>query len=111
MNPKHLIKRMHKKSLQSQAKCHVCAIAVSKKGNVLGMAMSTPSPNRHNILSHAEGKLMMKYGRGIDTIYVGRFSHAGNNMCKVDACEMCKGMADRLQIKIISLTNGENNEQ
>ena len=105
MKTKHLLKRMHKKSLQSQAKCHVCAVAISKKGNILGMAMSTPSRNRHNILSHAEGKLMMKYGRGIDTIYVGRFSHAGNNTCRVDACPMCKGLADRLGITIVSLTN------
>ena len=96
---------MHKKAKQSVAKCHVCAVALSKKGNILGMAISTPSINRYNLLSHAEGKLMTKYGRGIDKIYIARFSKAGNNSCKIDACPMCKGLADRLGITIVSLTN------
>ena len=108
MNPKHLIKRMHKKSTQSISKCHVVCVAVSKKGNVLGIAMSRPSLNRYNVSYHAEGQLMLKYGRGIDTLYIARFSKAGNNSCKIDACPMCKGMADRLGIKIVSLTNEED---
>ena len=111
MNLNHLIKRMHKKSLSSIAKCHVVAVGVSKKGNVMGITMSTPTLTRHNPHGHAEWKLMTQYGRGLDTIYISRFSKAGNNSCKIEPCPMCKGLADRLQIKIISLTNGENNEQ
>jgi hypothetical protein len=105
MKQKHFIRMMHKKAKQSVAKCHVCAVALSKKGNVLGMAISTPSINRHNLWSHAEGKLMLRYGRSISTIYISRFSKAGNNSCKIDACPMCKGLADRLGISIVSLTN------
>ena len=105
MKTKHLLKRMHLKSKQSISKCHVVAVAVSKKGNILGIAMSRPSLNRYNVSYHAEGQLMLKYGRGIDTLYIARFSKAGHNSCKIDACPMCRGMADRLGIKIISLTN------
>ena len=101
----YFLKKMHKKSLQSQAKCHVCAIGISKNGNVLGMSMSRPVKNRHDPIGHAEWQLMAKYGRGIDTIYIGRFSKAGHNSCLVHPCSMCKGLSERLQIRIISLTN------
>ena len=110
MNPKHLIKRMHKKANKSIAKVHVVACAVSRTGNVLGITMSRPVPNRHTPTGHAEWQLMTKYGRGIDTIYISRFSKAGLNQCPISPCKMCNNLASRLQIKIISLTNGANNE-
>lgn len=112
MKTKHLLKRMHKKSLQSKAKCHVVGVGISKRGNVLGIEMSSPVGSRHAPLGHAEWRLMCKYGKALDTIYISRFSKAGNNSCKISACSMCKGLADRLGIKIISLTNeGDNNNE
>lgn len=105
MKTKHLLKRMHLKSKQSISKCHVVAVAVSKSGNILGITMSKPVRNRHDPQGHAEWQLMCKYGRGIDKIYIARFSKAGNNSCKIDACPMCRGLADRLGITIVSLTN------
>ena len=99
---------MHLKSKQSISKCHVVAVAVSKSGNVLDISMSKPVRNRHDPIGHAEWQLMCKYGRGIDKIYIARFSKAGNNSCKIDPCPMCKGLADRLGITIVSLTNEED---
>ena len=83
------------------------AVGISKAGNILGITMSKPVRNRHDPQGHAEWQLMCKYGRGIDKIYIARFSKAGNNSCKIDACPMCKGLADRLGISIVSLTNEE----
>lgn len=105
MKPKHLIKRMHKKSLQSIAKCHVVAVAVSRSGNILGISMSKPVKNRHDPTGHAEWQLMGKYGRGIDKIYIGRFSHSGMKTCLISPCKICRSLSSRLNIKIISLTN------
>ena len=111
MNPKHLIKRMHKKSLQSYAKVHVVACAISRSGNLLGISMSTPVKNRHDPTGHAEWKLMTKFGKGIDTIYIARFSKRGLREGSISPCKMCSNLASRLNVRIISLTNGENNDE
>ena len=110
MNPKHLLKRMHKKSLQSRAKFHVVAVGLSKVGNIIGIEMSHPVilghvDNRHNPLGHAEWKLLCKYGKKLDTIYISRFSKTGIHKLNISACPMCSAYAKRMGVKIISLTN------
>ena len=77
----------------------VAAIALTKKGNVLGTACSAPSEIPGIRQRHAEGILMGRFGRAIHKIVIIRVDRAGN-LLPIEPCSACKKLAERLGITI-----------
>ena len=77
----------------------VAAIAYSRKGNVLGTAINTPSDVPGMRHRHAEGILMGKYGKAIHKIIILRVGRRGD-LLPIEPCEVCKKLALRLGITI-----------
>lgn len=100
---KHLTKQAIKKALQSSCRYKVSAIGFDKKGNVIGTAVNTSRFNRYGGGIHAEQKLMFKYGNRLKTILICRVGNSGE-IRKIDPCDKCQKAADKLGIKIISIS-------
>ena len=80
----------------------VAAIAVSKKGNVLGTSCNNPSHVPGMRQKHAEGILMARFGKAIDKILILRVGRKGN-LLPIEPCEQCCKLALRLGITIVSI--------
>lgn len=83
----------------------ICALAFSKKNNLLGIAMNGHRPFpavRRGMGLHAETELIKKFGRRIDRIYILR---VGNDLdpLPIHPCENCAKVAAKYGIKIIPL--------
>lgn len=77
----------------------VAAVALTKKGNVLGTALSAPSEIPGIRQRHAEGILMGRFGRAIHKIIIIRVGRAGV-LLPIDPCPVCRKLAERLGIII-----------
>jgi len=100
-----LLQILQKKALQSPSTFLVSAAAYSKHGNLLGTCSNGFKgfvPKRRGAGMHAEQKLIRKFGKKIDTIYIIRCGHDGERL-PIHACENCAKMAEKLGIKIVSL--------
>ena len=101
------ITRMRNKAKFSRGKYRVIAIAFTKNGNFLGISMNSfrnGLSNRKGSGDHAETKLMRKFGKRIDKIYIMRFG-ARLSPLPIEPCQNCSKVADKYGIKIISLSN------
>ena len=97
-----LVPRLAKKAfLNSSMTYRVCAIAFTKRGNIVGIQMNghrvSRSKRRGDGL-HAEAELIRKFGRRISTIYILRVGNAGDPL-PIHPCENCSKIAAKLGIK------------
>ena len=95
-----------KRKLQCYSMQVVTAIAVSKKGNVLGTTCNNPSHVPGMRHKHAEGILMARFGKAIDKIFIIRVGRKGN-LLPIEPCEQCCKLALRLGITIESIGEEE----
>lgn len=95
-------KMLSKKASQSISKYKVSALALSKRGNIIGKCFNKPSPKPGNIGCHAESRLILRYGRKIKTILIYRVNQAGIPK-PIDPCPMCSELARRFNIDIITI--------
>ena len=77
----------------------VTAIAVSRKGTVLGSTCNTPSHIPGMRHKHAEGILMSRFGKSISKIFIIRVGNTGEQL-PISPCEQCRKLAIRLGITI-----------
>lgn len=101
---------LFKKAQQSPSKYRISAIALDKKGDVLGSASNQYSKygieqSNKFMGVHAERALMERYGKNIKTIIIMRVGRAGA-ILPVDPCRMCASIANKMGIKIISVCPG-----
>lgn len=103
---RHIISCLKKQAEKSPSAYRIGGIAVSKRGNILGTAFNTfrveqltPGPGTNN---HCEAVLIKKYGRRISTIIIMRIGRGGA-ILKIDPCQACQKLADKLGIKIITV--------
>lgn len=102
---------LFKKAQQSPSKYRISAIALDKKGDVLGTASNTYSKYGIELSNkfmgvHAERALMERYKTNIKTIIIMRVGRAGA-ILPVDPCRVCAGIAKKMGIKIISVCPGK----
>ena len=118
INPATLGILMEKAS-NSPCTYKVSAIAFDKKGDILGHVTNSHSRN-WNVLekssagrpgtgTHAERKLMARYGDNIKTIVICRLGNDGD-ILPIDPCETCRKVARKYGIKIISIMPGKTND-
>lgn len=82
----------------------VAAIAYTRKGNVLGTALSVPSEIPGIRQRHAEGILMGRFGRAIHKITIIRVGRGGT-LLPIEPCPECRKLAARLGIIIEEVTD------
>lgn len=115
INPK-TISILTEKASNSPCTYRVSAIAFDHKGDILGHATNNHSKN-WNVLekckvgrpgtgTHAERKLMARYGENIKTILICRVGNDGD-ILPIDPCDVCRKVADKLGIKIVSVMPGK----
>jgi len=85
----------------AKSKCnhHVAAVAISKKGNVLGYAY-----NKHRFISkhggkHAEQILFDKHGIKINKMFIIRVNK-NKKQLPIEPCYICQKIAKKLNIRI-----------
>lgn len=102
-----LIKKLKDKAEQTRTCYRVSAIAFNKKGEILGSATNSfkmdgrPAGRGSGI--HAERRLMARYGNNIKSIIICRIGWGGD-MLPIKPCDVCQKVADKIGIKIISIT-------
>lgn len=102
MSLKNLKKRLLKTASNSNCTYKIGAVAISKKGNILGYAINKKRFVRKGGGIHAECELFKKFKNKIDTIYIVRVNKTGNDL-PIKACKNCKKIALRYNTKIINL--------
>lgn len=85
----------------------ICAIAFSKKNNLLGISMNGFNDRggqsaRKGAGKHAEAELIKKFGRRIEKIYILRVGNSVDPL-PIHPCENCAKLAIKYGIKIIPL--------
>ena len=102
--------RLLKKGLRRKSQRYsmqvVTAIAISKKGNVLGTTCNNPSNVPGMRHKHAEGILMARFGKSIYKIFILRVGRGGN-LLPIEPCEQCLKLALRLGVTIESIGEGK----
>ena len=104
---RRLVEKGLKRKRQRYSMQVVTAIAVSKKGNILGTSCNNPSNVPGMRHKHAEGILMARFGKSIYKIFILRVGRGGN-LLPIEPCEQCLKLALRLGISIESI--GEEND-
>lgn len=105
MFTKCIEKRAKKKAMKmalganTVQKYFIVAIGISKKGNVVEIAINKPACKPGNRYYHAEGYLMVKYGRKLKRIIIFRFGRSGERR-PIEPCIACLSIAKRLDITI-----------
>lgn len=99
---RHLINKARSKAIKSSCRYKISALGFSRKGDLLGT-----TNNGHRFESkggglHAEIELIKKYGRKLKTILICRVGNGGD-LLPISPCNNCKKVADKLNIKIISV--------
>jgi hypothetical protein len=101
-----LIPRMANKLKEDRGLTYrICAVAFTKRNNVLGLAMNSFRDHlstRKGAGSHAEAKLIKKYGKRIDRIYILRVGNACDPL-PIHPCANCSKLAEKYGIRIIPL--------
>lgn len=100
--------RLIKKAIQSDCGFKVSAIGLNRKGDVIYIASNGVRFKRKHGGIHAEMKVMLKAGPGLHSIIICRTNRTGGNLLPIDPCKNCQKMADKLGVKIYSLTPGES---
>lgn len=83
--------------------CHhkVSAIALGRKGEIIGTSFNAPRFTRYGGGLHAEMRVMKKW-KGIKTIIICRIGGAGD-LKPIGPCRACASKAADLGIKICSI--------
>ena len=106
-----IISALRKKALTSHCTYRVSAIAFDKKGEILGISRNAYGlSTRQGAGRHAERELIKRYKDLIKTIVICRSGGSGK-LLPIDPCPMCKKIADKLGIKIISIVPGNRFKQ
>lgn len=105
---KNLLRQKAKQSISSY---RISAIALDKKGDILGKAINRISKFRSENTAefrgvHAERTLIERYGKAIKTIIIMRIG-LGGEIRPIDPCRVCKSIADKMRIKIVSVCPGK----
>lgn len=108
-----LLTKLKQRATSSHVTYRIAAFAFSKKGNLLGSAVSAISRHgkdtttKHGSGRHAEREVIAKYGRKIHTIVIMRIGHGGD-IRPIHPCKKCKEVADKYGIKILSVESVED---
>ena len=94
-----MLDRLIKKAEQSNCKFRVAAMALDKKGNLIGLSRNTRRFPRRGGGIHAEMALMAQYGKNIHTIIICRIGRGGD-LRPLEACAKCQAKANELGITI-----------
>lgn len=102
MTPK-LARKMRQKAIKHNA-CdfRVVAVGFTRKGNLAGIMLNAPSLKPNTFNTHAECRLMLRYGKKLGKIVVGRFGNSGDSL-PIDPCPQCAALAASYGITISSL--------
>jgi len=102
-----------KKALKSPCRHKVAAIALNRKGEVLGITFNYSRPgemfNKKGGGIHAERQAILRWGKSIKSLIISRVNKTGQ-LIPIHACTNCKKMADKLGIKIY-LAQTDNKEK
>lgn len=103
---KAIIKKLMDKAEQTTTCYRVSAIAFNKKGELLGSTTNSfrmdGRPNGKGSGIHAERRLITRYKGNIATIIICRIGNGGD-LLPIHACETCQKVADKMNIKVISV--------
>jgi cytidine deaminase len=91
--------RLIKKAKTSICHYKISAIALNKKGDVLGYSMNKPRFTRYGGGKHAEMELIHRYSERIKTIVICRIGKKGI-LLPIVPCKKCRKIADKLGIVI-----------
>ena len=94
---------LRKKAVKHKGcKFRVIAIGFTKRNNIVGVMSNQPAAVPYTFNTHAECRLMLRYGRKIRRIVIARFGNDGNQL-PVDPCPQCAALAASYGITIESL--------
>lgn len=94
--------RLCKKAAKTTCRFKISAAALNHKDEVIGIVNNSHRFVKYGGGLHAERKLMDRYGKNIKTIIILRIGNSGN-LLPIEPCKVCKEIADKLNIKIISI--------
>jgi hypothetical protein len=98
----NVIEQAKRKAGTSSCRFKISATGFDKRGNVIGCATNKPRFVRKGGGIHAEAALIRRYGKRLRTILICRVNRAGD-MLPIDPCKNCSELAEKFEIKIISL--------
>jgi len=99
----YLINLLRKKATSSPCTYKIAAVALTKKGNILGCSRNSYGQfNKHGGGTHAERKLIKKHGKAIYQIIIARVNVSGTFL-PIEPCKTCQKIADKNGIKILSI--------
>lgn len=103
---KAIVKKLVDKAEQTTTCYRISAIAFNKKGEILGSATNSFKMDGRIAGKgsgiHAERRLISRYKNNIHTIIICRIG-LGGDILPIDPCEVCKKVASKMGIKIISV--------
>ena len=97
--------RLIRKAMQSRCRFMVSAVGFDEKGNIVGFSCNKPNITRKGGSIHAELALMNQYGKVLKTIIICRTNKTGTSLLPIRPCNACANRAERLRIKIVTITN------
>lgn len=108
-----LISRLKNKATQTKTCYRISAVAFNKKGEILGTTTNgfqmDGRPPGKGCGIHAERKLISRYKYNIKTIVICRIGNGGA-ILPIQPCDVCKKIADKMGIKIMSVTTDINKQ-
>ena len=98
-----LIELLRKKAIKHNGcQRRVVAIGFSKRNNIVGIMVNKPAEAPRTFNTHAECRLMLRYGKRISRIVIARFGNDGTQL-PIDPCPQCAALAASYGITIESL--------
>lgn len=99
---KHLVDKAKSKAIKSNCRYKISALGFSRKGDLIGAVTNGHRFEKQGGGLHAETELIKKYGKKLKTILICRVGNRGD-LLPISPCNNCKKVADKLNIKIISV--------
>ena len=90
------------KAKKSTCRYKVSAIGFDRRGNFVGCTSNHKRFGHYGGSVDAEIKMIRKYGKKVKTMIICRVNNKGN-LLKIDACDRCQKILDKLGIKVLSL--------
>jgi hypothetical protein len=97
------IERAKAKALKSVCRFKIAAIGEDDKGTVIDITVNAPRFLKKSGGRHAEMLLMHRNPKSLAKIYILRINNSGK-LLPISPCKSCQKKADKLGIKIISVT-------
>lgn len=92
------------KAKQSNCRYKISALGFDKKGNYLGASFNKKRFHIKGGGIHAEIALIKKFGPRMKSMVICRINKQGS-LLNISPCKTCQAVADKLGIKIFSITN------